>query len=70
MSKPDALYKTTIVLWTKYEPGFADIARLAQEADGLCEKSETVKEIDVSRFPDFFLENQDQENETPGPSGS
>jgi len=66
-----SLYKTSIVIWTRYDPSCMEIDRLADEAmDGnaYCSKQETEKVLDRNRDPDwdgseFFGVDEDEEPE-------
>lgn len=64
MSKPQVLYKTTLIIWTEYPTDNVSIDSLAQEActgDAFCslQKCETIS--DPSKFPgtDFFGSDED-----------
>jgi hypothetical protein len=59
MTKPKELYKTTMVIWTDYDPGEMDIDVLARESingDGFCSHMGTELVTDKSLYPDteFF----------------
>jgi len=56
---PDKLYKTTIVIWTEYDPDGVDIDYLGRDAiygDAYCSSVERECIEDSSLFPDteFF----------------
>lgn len=56
---PKQLYKTTIVIWTEYDPNNCEIDDLAREAtsgDAFCSLQQTMLVTDPSEFPDteFF----------------
>jgi hypothetical protein len=57
---PAQLYKTTIVIWTEYNPEGADPEQLARDADvgdGFCSTQQTELVTDQRQFPDtdFFM---------------
>lgn len=63
MQLPDALYKTTIVIWTDWEPDYTEIDELAHAAvygDAFCSETETEYVTDKNQFPNtefFGVEN-------------
>ena len=70
MSKPDALYKTTIVIWTDYDPSgveLEDLARDATSGEALCGSQETTKITDPAEYPDtdFFGDLDGEEEDGP-----
>ena len=57
--KPKKLYKTTITIWTDYDPDFLEIHELAHEAisgDAYCDSQNTEIVTNASLFPEteFF----------------
>ena len=59
MKRPDALYKTTIVIWTDWAPLHMEIDELAREAvmgDAFCAETDTEYVTDHTQFPvtEFF----------------
>lgn len=68
MSKPKELYKTTIVIWTDYDPAGVELEDLAREAtsgDALCDGQGTEKVTDPEQMPDtdFFGIDEDDQDE-------
>ena len=69
MSKPTALYKTTITIWTDYAPDGMELETLGREAtsgDAFCSGQTTEYVTDPSAFPetDFFgFDNEDVDEE-------
>lgn len=56
---PDKLYKTTVVIWTDYDPAHCEIDDLAREAmrgDAFCSSQDTSIVTDRAQFPntEFF----------------
>lgn len=56
---PHGLYKTTIVIWSEYDPQdveLEDLARDATSGEAFCDKQKTVFITDQGKFPDteFF----------------
>lgn len=59
MSTPKQLFKTTIVIWTTYDPAAQEISELAQQAmdgDAFCSSQVAECVLDKDDFPDtdFF----------------
>ena len=57
--RPSKLWKTTLVIWSDYDPRVVAIDTLATHAswgDSYCSKRTDVEVIDASKFPptDFF----------------
>lgn len=66
MKLPDKLYKTTIVIWTDYDPSqynvsIEDLAREATSGDAFCSAQDTAMVADKNEFPDteFFGVDED-----------
>jgi len=64
--KPDKLWKTTIEIWTDFDPNFLEIDDLTREAmsgDAFCNGQVTVEITDPALFPntDFFGHEEDEE---------
>ena len=56
MTTPNKLYKSTIVIWTDYNPvqrELEDLAREAQVGDAFCSKQESTFVEDPSNDPDW-----------------
>lgn len=65
---PKKLYKTTIVIWTDYDPSrtgmeIDDLAREAMVGDGLCSSQETDVVTDKRQFPDTDFFGSEEESE-------
>lgn len=66
MAKPKFLYKTTIVIWSEYDPTntmeIDDLARDAMTGESYCSQQTSERVTDVTQFPEteFF---DDGENE-------
>ena len=60
MSKPKKLYKTTVVIWSEYDPSFKveidELARDAIQGESYCSTQNTEEITDPSQFPEteFF----------------
>jgi hypothetical protein len=75
MSLPKILYKTTIVIWSEYDPTddleLTDIAHAATSGDAFCSEMKAVPITDHFSFPDteFFgvaeEENPDSDHMDP-----
>ncbi|HRY01572.1 MAG TPA: hypothetical protein P5256_00480 [Beijerinckiaceae bacterium] len=68
MSKPTVLYKTTIEIWTDYNPACREIDDLAQEAmigSAFCSLQHTDEVTDPAQFPDtdFFGSDENEADE-------
>lgn len=69
--KPNKLYKTTIVIWTEYDPGSVELVDLAREAhvgDAYCSKQISEEISQYENDPDwdgteFFGDRPDEEEE-------
>jgi len=62
------LFKTTIVIWTDYDPDCVEIEDLAREAtsgDGYCSKQLSEEVLDLKNDPDWdnteFFDADDEE---------
>ena len=67
---PDKLYKTTIVIWTDYDPQHQEIDCLAREAfygDAFCSSREIEVVSDKYKFPDTEFFGADDEDEEDAP---
>lgn len=57
MRKLPKLYKTTIVIWSEYNPTFQveidELARDAVSGESYCSSAETVLVADVTKDPDW-----------------
>jgi hypothetical protein len=65
MSKPQALYKTTIVIWTEYPTDNVSIDTLAAEActgDAYCSSQKCELISDPNKFPNTEFFGDDDEN--------
>lgn len=63
MTRPEGLYKTTVVIWTEFEPSGLEIDDLAREAivgEAFCSEQSVVYVQDESQFPDteFFGDDE------------
>lgn len=71
---PKNLYKTTLTIWTDYNPETCNLEDLGREADGgaaLCSRCEMVlvpKPLEDKDFPntDFFLDKSSDESDKEG----
>ena len=72
MAAPKKLFKTTLVIWTEYNPEdleeeIDDLARSAIDGDGYCSKQEVVEVTDLAKDPDWddteFFNTGDDEDE-------
>ena len=66
MELPNKMYKTTIVIWTDYDPAsmeLDDLAREAMRGDAYCSQQHVDEITDKSQFPDtdFFGREDDEE---------
>jgi hypothetical protein len=65
---PSKLYKTTIVIWTEYDPSDMDIEYLARDAtsgDSFCDQQTHEVITDKNKFPDteFFGVDDTEDND-------
>jgi len=65
---PTKLYKSTIVIWTEYEPSLVDLEVLGRDAtsgDAFCEQHDVDEITDQDEFPDtdFFGHDEEQDDE-------
>jgi hypothetical protein len=65
---PDKLYKTTIIIWSDFDPVLCEIDYLAREAisgDTYCSEKNIEIVSDTEKFPqtDFFGTNEESEYE-------
>lgn len=68
MSKPKTLYRTSIVIWTDYDPSQVELEYLAREAtsgDAFCSQQQSEQVTDPQQLPDtdFFGIDDDEEDE-------
>lgn len=62
MSRPAKLYRTTLVIWSEFDPQHVDNADLGRESDegaAWCEQRTTIAVLDPEEFPatDFFIQD-------------